>query len=116
MGHDIFNIILMYEFSSEALLHNCLLGNYEGVKRILENCDSSTNKMKHSKQNRAINTMVPKSSYHSYSAGEIIRFKINLEITDKVRRRGIRSKAFFFSLILYQLSCAEELKLAIPVL
>lgn len=78
----------MFEFSSEALLQNCLAGNFEIVKEILENGDFNVNITRRLKYNHSVvkfNEMAAETSYSTYSGGEIPKFKIDLEISDEVR-------------------------------
>lgn len=84
----------MFEFSSEALLQNCLAGNFEIVKEILENGDFNVNITRRLRYNHSVvkfNEMAAEAAYSTYSGGEIPKFKIDLEISDEVRTTLFRA-------------------------
>lgn len=83
----------MFEFSSEALLQNCLAGNFEVVKEILENGDFNVNITRRLKYNNSVvkfNEMAAETAYNTYSGGEVPKVKIDLEITDEVSKNAYK--------------------------
>ncbi len=79
----------MFEYSSESLLQNCLVGNYETVKDILENGDFNVNVTRKLQYNRSVvkfsELAAQNAAYNTYSGGEMPKAKIDLEICDEVK-------------------------------
>lgn len=85
------NDLALLEYSSESMLANCLAGNFELVREILQNGDFNLNLNKRFSSGKKSED----NRYNTITGGQGYAFKIDLEITDDVKQTPLILAARF---------------------